>query len=63
MFFNSLVKMIKNYDIDYDGFSSFNHIDPNIVKYFQTEYGKEWKNALNHHLFEEDLKKEQKKAA
>ena len=28
----------------------FDHVDPNLVRYFRTEYGRDWKTALNEHL-------------
>ena len=38
----------------------FNNVDQNLVRFFQTEYGREWKVALDHHLYKI---KEDKKAA
>ena len=26
-------------------------VDPNLVRYFRTEYGRNWKSALNEHLY------------
>ena len=61
MFFNSFVKL---FDDNYSFFSNygFDKVDPNIVKYFRTEYGKDWKNALQHHLYKESIKKDKKAA-
>ena len=34
----------------------FDHVDPNLVRYFRTEYGRNWKSALNEHLYKLDSK-------
>ena len=40
MFFKSMVKFINSaYHASYD--YGFDRVDPNIVKYFRTEYGKD----------------------
>ena len=31
-------------------------VDPNLVRYFRTEYGRNWKSALNEHLYKLDSK-------
>ena len=30
---------------------SHGSVDPNLVRYFRTEYGRNWKAALNEHLY------------
>jgi len=30
---------------------NFDNVDPNLVRYFRTEYGRNWKSALNEHLY------------
>ena len=40
----------------------FDNVDPHLVRYFRTEYGKEWKSALNDHLYNKN-KINDKKAA
>ena len=30
---------------------NFDTVDPNLVRYFRTEYGRNWKAALNEHLY------------
>ena len=40
----------------------FDNVDPQIVRYFRTEYGQEWKSALNEHLYQK-IKSNDKKAA
>ena len=50
MFFKSFITTLNsNYNAFND--SGFDNVDPNIVKYFRTEYGKDWKVALQHHLY------------
>ena len=31
-------------------YNNFDNVDPNLVRYFRTEYGRDWKTALNEHL-------------
>tara|TARA_Y100000590_G_C15701247_1_gene1006867 strand:+ start:514 stop:693 length:180 start_codon:yes stop_codon:yes gene_type:complete len=38
----------------------YDNIDPNLVRYFKTEYGKNWEEALDFHL---NQKKENVKKA
>ena len=35
---------------------NFDSVDPNLVRYFRTEYGRNWKSALNEHLYKLDSK-------
>ena len=61
MFFKSLIKTLNS------TYSVFNNngcdnVDPNIVKYFRTEYGANWKAALEHHLYKESIKNDKKAA-
>ena len=58
MFFKSMIQMLYNNFNDY----GFDKADPNVVKYFRTEYGKEWEIALQHHLYKKN-KKNGKKVA
>ena len=30
---------------------NFDNVDANLVRYFRTEYGRDWKGALNEHLY------------
>jgi len=30
---------------------NFDSVDPNLVRYFRTEYGRNWKVALSEHLY------------
>jgi len=59
MFFQSMLKKLNStYSIFTD--NKFDNIDPNVVKYFRVEYGKDWKVALQHHLYKESIKKDKK---
>jgi len=50
MFFKSFITTLNSkYNAFYD--ARFAYEAPNIVKYFRTEYGKDWKVALQHHLY------------
>ena len=37
-------------------------VDDNLVRYFQVEYGREWKSALEQHLYEKSLNNVKKAA-
>ena len=54
MFFKSFITTLNS---KYNTFNDagFDNVDPNIVKYFRTEYGKEWKVALQHHLYKKSV--------
>ena len=30
--------------------NSIDNVDPNLVRYFRTEYGRDWEGALSEHL-------------
>ncbi len=40
----------------------FDKVDPNLIRYFRTEYGKNWQIALENHIYQKSIKN-QKKAA
>jgi len=50
-FFNSL-RISSVYHGD-----NFDHVDANLVRYFRTEYGRDWQGALNEHLYNVSKKK------
>tara|TARA_B100000029_G_C17057394_1_gene771849 strand:- start:404 stop:586 length:183 start_codon:yes stop_codon:yes gene_type:complete len=60
--------MIKNilgfFNTTYNTFNDygFDNLDPQLIRYFRTEFGKEWKNALNEHLLKERSKNDKKAA-
>ncbi len=41
---------------------NFFNVDPNIIRYFRTEYGSEWKNALSQYLYKKNEKNDKKAA-
>ena len=43
---------------DYD----FDRTDPQLVRYFRNEYGKEWRSALTEHLYNKKTKNVKKAA-
>ena len=49
--------MLKKLNSTYSTFTDnkFDNIDPNVVKYFRVEYGKDWKVALQHHLYNKSV--------
>ena len=61
MFIKSFIEGITNnyYDISNN---RFDKVDPNLIRYFRTEYGRDWKIALDYHLSKKDINN-QKKAA
>ena len=61
MFFKSLITTLNStYSPFNDG--EYNNVDPNVVKYFRTEFGANWKAALEHHLHKESIKNDKKAA-
>ncbi len=61
MFFKSMLKVLNGTN-DYVTNSRFDKIDPNLVQYFRVEYGKDWKIALENHLYKDSIKKDKKAA-
>ena len=47
-FFTSLGKVFGGHDISY--------VDPNLVRYYRTEYGSRWEEELNHYLYNKNKK-------
>lgn len=52
--FNSTLESINSNNID--------NINPNLIRYFKIEYGKDWKDALNRHLENIDNKNDKSAA-
>ncbi len=48
-FFTSMGKVFNGTNID--------NVDPNLVRYFRTEYGSGWKDELNFHIYNINQKK------
>ena len=40
----------------------FDNVDPNLVRYFRTEYGKDWRSALTDHLYKKENNNDKKAA-
>ena len=58
MFFKSMIEMLTSTLND----SGLDKVDPNVVRYFRTEYGQDWEVALQHHLYKESVKNDKKAA-
>ena len=61
-------KMIKNILKFFDhsfksmNFNTFDKVDPQLVKYFRTEYGQDWQSALTEHLYKKESSNAKKAA-
>ena len=42
-FLNSKYKAVSYY--------GYNNVDPNLVRYFKNEYGRDWQSAISEHLY------------
>jgi len=42
--------------------NNFDRVDPHLVRYFRTEYGDQWKEALTNHLYKKEAKNDKKAA-
>tara|TARA_B100001175_G_scaffold257378_1_gene225686 strand:+ start:161 stop:343 length:183 start_codon:yes stop_codon:yes gene_type:complete len=51
---NSTYKAVNDY--------GFDNVDPHLVRYFRTEYGKDWRSALTDHLHKKDIRNDKKAA-
>ena len=47
-FFDRTYKSINYY--------AFDNVDPQLVRYFRTEYGQDWQSALTEHLYKKNVK-------
>ena len=61
MFFKSLINTLNSSYRAYNN-NGIDNVNPNIVKYFRTEYGTNWQSALEHHLYKERIKNDKKTA-
>ena len=34
---------------------NFDNVDPNLIRYFRTEYGADWQVSLDYHLYQKNL--------
>jgi hypothetical protein len=43
-------------------FNTFDKVDPQLIKYFRTEYGQDWQSALTEHLYKKESDNDKKAA-
>ena len=43
-------------------FNTFDKVDPQLIKYFRTEYGQVWQSALTEHLYKKESSNAKKAA-
>ena len=61
MFFKSFIKTLSTSNSIFNN-NSFDKVNPGLIKYFRTEYGADWKAALEQHLYKESIKNDKKAA-
>lgn len=61
MFFKSIVKVLNNSFDTYNN-TEYDKVDQDLVRFFRTEYGPDWKAALEQHLYKESIKNDKKAA-
>ena len=59
--FNKL-NFLPNLYLTFNNSRNIDKADDNLVRYFQIEYGREWKSALAQHLYEKSLNNVKKAA-
>ena len=62
---NKMIKNILNFfDHSYKSmnFNTFDKVDPQLIKYFRTEYGQDWQSALTEHLYKKEIGNDKKAA-
>ena len=62
---NKMIKNILNFfDHSYKSmnFNTFDKVDPQLIKYFRTEYGQDWQSALTEHLYKKESDNDKKAA-
>ena len=62
---NKMIKNILNFfDHSYKNmnFNTFDKVDPQLIKYFRTEYGQDWQSALTEHLYKKESDNDKKAA-
>ena len=58
---NNIIKFLNN-TYEAVNLNSFDNIDPNLVRYFRTEYGNNWQSALTQHLYNKEANNDKKAA-
>ena len=56
------LNFLSNLFFKFNNNSNIDKADDNLVRYFQVEYGREWKSALAQHLYKKNLKNAKKAA-
>ena len=57
----NIFKILNNFYTDFQLNPSKN-VDPQLVKYFRTEYGQDWQSALTEHLYKKESDNDKKAA-
>ena len=59
-----MIKNILNFFDSYKSmsFNTFDKVDPQLIKYFRTEYGQDWQSALTEHLYKKEIGNDKKAA-
>ena len=55
MFFTSMVKIFNN-SINTFYNDNYSKVNPDLIRFFRTEYGSDWKAALEQHRYKENIK-------
>ena len=61
MFIQSLIKTLNTTYNVFNG-NGIDRADPNLIKFFKTEYGNDWEIALQQHLYKKDINNDKKVA-
>ena len=59
--FNKL-NFLSSFYFKFNNSRSIDKADDNLIRYFQVEYGREWKSALEKHLYDKSLNNVKKAA-
>ena len=62
---NKMLKNILNFfDHTYKriNYYAFDNVDPQLIRYFRTEYGQDWQSALTDHLYKKERNNDKKAA-
>ena len=59
--FKQIIKAVKSTYLSVHE-NNFDSVDPHLVRYFRTEYGNQWKEALTHHICKKKVNNDKKAA-
>ena len=51
---NYFIEKLSRYTNVYNT-NPYDNGDPNLIRYFRTEYGADWQGALDYHLYQKNL--------